>query len=454
MDRMLLTLFATGLAVELVADPSISNVRVTQDPATRTVSVRYDLSGGSAVVTLDSVSTNDVDMAESDLYNISGDANRLVATGNDRLLRWQPPQSAGFGPFAAGSMGVTLKAWATNAPPDWMVIDLSVTNRVRYYATSNAIPGGISDVRYKTSYLVMRRIPAAGVVWRMGSPSTEDGSSEYRSREHTHYVKLTEDYYIGVYPVTYRQLYYWKGSADDKFTPVGGSDDDWPVSGVQYCSLRSWFHDNNKSCDGNCGVNIKCWPGDGREIDGVNAPKCSKAGGTYTPWLRTMRDKYGLCFDLPTDAQWEFACRGGSAEYHARYGELSDIAWYLFNSSNTTYNCCVPHPVGLKRPNGYGLCDMLGGIGEVCVDFYADSANTSDVVTDPKGATPTVNDRNGKHVIRGGSFDSSVKHCRSAHRKDIGSTHTESGGFSSDQKGLVYKYSNGMRLWLPAHAVK
>ena len=458
MKKILLLTVSTTCLAALATAPTVSNVRIAQDAATRTVSVTYDLSGEPAVVTLDGVTTNGAAMADGDLYNVSGAANRLVQVGTDNVMRWQPPTSIDFGPFAAGAVSVSLKVWATNAPPDWMVIDLSVTNRVRYYATSNAVPGGLSDVRYKTSGLIMRRIPAAGVVWRMGSPSTETESSQYRSNEYTHYVTLDEDYYIGIHPVTFRQFYYLHGnqncSQGDQFTPIGGSDDDWPVAGIQYVCLRSWMHDNSKGCDGQCANQTKYWPKDGRAIDEADTLRCVNVGGTYTPYLRKMRDKYGLEFDIPTDAQWEFACRGGATEYESRYGNLDDIAWYVLNSTNAAHNCCTPHPVGLKKPNGYGLYDMLGGIAELCLDFYADSSNSGTVVSNPMGPSDIVNDRRGNRTTRGGTFDSPSKCCRAAMRKSLSCTTVNLELYSGDTKGSVYNRSNGFRLWLPAHAAR
>lgn len=67
-------------------------------------------------------------------------------------------------------------------------------------------------------------------------------------------------------------------------------------------------------------------------------------------------------FRLPTEAEWQYACQAGSTDI--RYGELNDIAWYKDNSNNG------PKAVGLKRPNPWGLYDMLGNVWEWCSDIY------------------------------------------------------------------------------------
>lgn len=111
----------------------------------------------------------------------------------------------------------------------------------------------------------------------------------------------------------------------------------------------------------------------------------------------------GLDANLPTEAQWEYACRAGNQE--ARYGELKAVAWYDENSNR-------PHPVGQKAPNRFGLYDMLGNINEWCADGMRDYARGS--VIDPVG--PQDEEEGEERVIRGGAFGNHGYEVRAAWR--------------------------------------
>ena len=101
----------------------------------------------------------------------------------------------------------------------------------------------------------------------------------------------------------------------------------------------------------------------------------------------------GLRLGLPSEEQWEYACRAGSAA--ARYGDLDQIAWHVKNSGGET------HPVALKHPNGWGLHDMLGNVWEWCADAYWEYGT---------GKSEASADR----VLRGGSWSDSARRVRAA----------------------------------------
>ena len=113
---------------------------------------------------------------------------------------------------------------------------------------------------------------------------------------------------------------------------------------------------------------------------------------------------------LPTEAEWEYACRAGTKTRFSFGDEdsiLGDYAWYDSNSSSMT------HPVGQKRPNAWGLFDMHGNVWEWCADWYGDYPKGA--ATDPQGPA-SAPDR----VLRGGGWGDGPQGCRSADRCRIG----------------------------------
>ena len=115
-------------------------------------------------------------------------------------------------------------------------------------------------------------------------------------------------------------------------------------------------------------------------------------------------------YRLPTEAQWEYACRAGS---NAKYSfgdderQLVQYAWFYENSEGTT------HPVGEKKPNRWGLYDMHGNVWEMCRDEYFSDYYTISTTDDPPGP-PATHRRVG--VVRGGGWNYSAKGCRSSDR--------------------------------------
>ncbi len=216
---MLAGLSAIG-ATAALALPVIdqSSVTLTQNSRSRLVTVRYELTGDPAVVTVD-FQTNNVASGTwasigGDKYaQVIGDVNKLVTNINSTCtIFWQPTAADAWpNQYIPGeNFRAVVKAWATNAPPPYMIVDLMDNpGEKRYYPSAEAIPLGITNDLYKTTRLAFRLVPAAAVQWRMGAPTTEVGqkydSLNYASRETPHLVTFTNDYYLGVYPVTQRQ---------------------------------------------------------------------------------------------------------------------------------------------------------------------------------------------------------------------------------------------------------
>ena len=194
----------------------------------------------------------------------------------------------------------------------------------------------------------------------MGSPENEAG--RYDKDETQHRVTLTKPYYLGVYEVTQDEYERLMG-----INPSDFKDKRNPVENVSYDDAIAFIKRLN------------------------DLPEEKAAGRSYR---------------LPTEAEWEYASRAGSSTAYC-FGDdetrLGEYAWYYKNSGSTT------HPVGEKRPNGWGLYDMHGNVWEWCNDWYGEYPSGS--VTDPTGASS-----GSLRVYRGGSWDSLAAGCRSAFR--------------------------------------
>ncbi len=201
--------------------------------------------------------------------------------------------------------------------------------------------------------------------FKMGSPEREKDRS---NDEKLHTVTITKGYWLGKYPVTQVQ---WKKVMGNKLSHFKKGDD-YPV--------------------------IVLWDDCQEFINKLN---------DLVKKTNALPQKSGA-FRLPTEAEWEYACRAGT-QTRFYWGddldekEIGDYCWYIANSNGSI------HPVGQKKPNKFGLYDMSGNVCEWCSDWYGDYP--ADAVTDPVGP-----DSGSYRVLRGGGWDGHPRSCLSAIR--------------------------------------
>ena len=401
------------------ADPQISNVRLEQNSISRRVTVRYDLDE-AAVVTMD-VLTNGVSIGGANIQNVMGDCFKKVAAGNDHIVWWDPYLSWPDHKFGAGVVSVRMTAWALDNTPDYMVVDVSSAaqpDTQTYYPSAEFLPGGLlSNQNYRTTKLVMRKIMAKDVEWTMGSTTLE--TQRNATREATHQVTLTNNYYIGVFPVTQTQWdliqpsrsapSYYNNAADRAMRPV-----------EQVC-----YNEIRNAANSTTANTAYDWPAD---------PNPSS-------FLGKLRTKTGIDFDLPSEAQWEFAARAGNGD--TKWGDgsgilnsdadanLDKLGRYQRNGGQVLSGSSYANPaqscgatngtaiVGSYAPNDWGLYDTAGNVWEWCLDWYADdiTAHGGKVNIDPATPANTLSGASGANrVSRGGSWIYAAGFCRPAFR--------------------------------------
>ena len=147
-------------------------------------------------------------------------------------------------------------------------------------------------------------------------------------------------------------------------------------------------------------------------FSGTNLPVEKVSWDDCQTFITKLNSLTGKNFRLPTEAEWEYAARGGNMSQGYKYSgsnEIGDVAWYDNNSGNKT------HSVATKAPNELGIYDMSGNLWEWCSDWYGSYSSSAQT-------NPTGPDSGSNRIIRGGSWGHDLLDCRVAIRGAIGQT--------------------------------
>ena len=348
MKHAFFSLLATSAAVSAFGMVDISNATVSQGFGTRDVTVSYDIVStdepNTPVYIGFDVLTNGVSIGLENIKTLEGDihqdstAKAPLTAGTGYSFVWKARKDWPDHRIKDAQVKITAYTEADFKDRfDYLYVDLSAGSTATSYPVVYSLAGpDTSNNKWKTSQLWMRRIRIEpdGKVYLMGIP---DGNAcKNQQQETTQWVKLAKDYWIAVLEMTQGQRKLIDGTA-----------------------LSLW--------DAAAAINISY-----KTIRGNDGWLTSKTASPDSV-LGKLAARTGLNFDLPTGAQWEFACRAGTTtdlnsgknitRLDALCPNLDEVAWYQYNTQGTTFPSA-----GTKKPNAWGLYDMHGSVSELCLD--------------------------------------------------------------------------------------
>ena len=344
-----------------------------------------------------------------------GCEDKELATPEPKPVQSQPttpnsPQTSQ--PTAPPSSGAPALAWAEvleQNPDPRVVTDADFLKGI----TETKLPWRVKD---KASGIVMLLVPPGKFVMGM-SPGDSEAESDERP---AHEVTITKPFYLGRTEVTQEQWVKVMGNNPSRNQMSG----DLLIQKLQVEFMNNGFTKDEARVRA-MAVTERRFEAIRKarttlyELAGVtkrqaqvcvgSAPVNRLLSASYpvecVPWDDCQKFCAKTALQLPTEAQWEYACRSGVRQ--PQYGELDHIAWWEGNSGAT------PHEVAQKLPNALGFYDMLGNVNEWVNDYCSDEYYNSceDGISDPVGFTIGEG-----RVLRGGAFYLSAAHVRSSER--------------------------------------
>lgn len=287
------------------------------------------------------------------------------------------------------------KIWAYAMPRDDGAYGVVTFAQFKVTGMGQATGGGsITKLPFEPDMVLVE-----GGKFQMGC-TTEQGVDCLDSEKPAHWVQL-DRYAIGKHKVTNEQFIAF---LNDVATTITLND-----AGTEVLYNNIWIT--------YVVVDIKysngAWPGGTFSIaPGLEKHPVTVSWDAAMEYIKWLNAKTGKNYRLPTEAEWEFAARGGTKTKNYKYAgsnSLDEVAWYSLNSGTSLVKSA--HAVGGKKANELGLFDMSGNVWEWCSDLYA--AYSSSVQNNPKGAAIGL-----YRVVRGGSWNYGAQDCRVTARSD------------------------------------
>ena len=366
-QERVVNIYRNGEVIQSYAVTEIDSLKV-EKVLSAPGNVRASLDGETVVVTWDVV-------AEAQFYEVYRSSDNvtytmLSADVAETIYIDATPQN-GNNYYKVRAIGESLSS------------DYSTASNAISYGNNN-VSGEPFDIFASLSYDDM--VYVEGGTFLMGAQSSSSSSSNYDSdadsdESPVHSVTLSS-YYIGKYEVT-QQL--WEYVMNYTGTAADGST-------MTAVATGPWLDDYKPSSTYGKGDYYPAYHVSYNDIVDYFIPRLNKITG------KTFR--------LPTEAEWEYAARGGNQSKGYKYSgsnAIGDVAWYYGNASTTS------HPVGTKSPNELGIYDMSGNVMEWCNDRKGSYSSTAQ--TNPTGAT-SGSDR----VVRGGNWNNDAYYCRVPNR--------------------------------------
>ena len=313
------------------------------------------------------------------------------------------------------SQSVKIFAEIVHYAEKYMVIDVSAgSGSDAIYPVTylhGAPEGGFNKEENKAEYkgdkIVLRLIPPGSFV--MGSPTNEPQRTV--AREVQRAVAITKPFYIGVFEITQKQYLNVTGA-----DPSAKKGEYRPVEKVSFENIRGKADLVTHEYDWPWTTSVK-----ETSFMGKLRAKCKE----WDPDKQDFTKDVDGLFDLPTEAQWEYACRAGTttpfnngvpcATKSDLEKQLNDLGRYMKNGGSSSQHA----EVGTYAPNDWGLYDMHGNVFEFCLDWFReDVQNLENPSVDPVGDGASLLGR----LVRGGGHGFEASFCRSAHRDYYGSS--------------------------------